>query len=175
MSGAQVGYNWQVGAWLLGFETDFQLATVDGKTRFDRAIFDLGPSAFHTDVATNLKYFGTARLRAGYLITPAVLAYATGGLAYGRVESSLAFPAVSGAPNTFFDSETHWHTGWTVGGGLEAKVSDRGTLKVEYLYADLGTERPTFFIANDFYNWNQRIDLHVVRLGFNVLLLPVTR
>ncbi|MEX0827555.1 MAG: hypothetical protein WD005_01245, partial [Haliea sp.] len=83
--GGQTGYNWQSGQWVFGVETDAQLTGIEGDIRFNAAIFNFPSGTFHTDVSSELKYFGTVRLRGGYLLTPSVLAYATGGFAYGRV------------------------------------------------------------------------------------------
>ena len=84
-----------------------------------------------------LDYFATGRLRAGYLVTPTTLAYATGGVAYGDV--SYRFSADSAPFATaaaFSDSNDRW--GYTVGGGLDFLVADNISIGVEYLYTDLG-------------------------------------
>jgi len=49
----------------------------------------LNRSAFGTDdISARVDWLGTVRARAGYLITPNFLIYATGGLAYGAVKTS---------------------------------------------------------------------------------------
>ena len=67
MGGVQVGYNWQVGQFVFGAEADLQ-----------------GSGAEDTFAAWKFSnpWFGTVRGRAGYAMNN-VLAYATGGLAYG--------------------------------------------------------------------------------------------
>jgi outer membrane immunogenic protein len=173
VGGFQTGYNWQLGQFVLGYESDTQLTTVRGDTRFERSIFDLFPSAtFHTDVSSKLLYFGTARLRAGYLVTPALLAYATGGLAYGRTKSTLSFVSVATGANPFTASDERTSWGWSAGSGLEGKLSDRLSWKAEYLFVHLRGKDHHFLIAGDNYHWHQRTDLHVARVGLNVLLFP---
>jgi hypothetical protein len=61
------------------------------------------------------RWFGTVRARGGVLVTPRVLFYATGGLAYGQVNSS---ETIGGSP--FSSSDTR--VGYTVGGGIEGAI-----------------------------------------------------
>jgi opacity protein-like surface antigen len=83
------------------------------------------------DYATKIEWFGTARVRAGYLFGDgAVLSYVTAGLAYGKVELS-GTSTVSGTVDTVPFSITHAighsnvNTGWVVGSGTEGKVNSR--------------------------------------------------
>ena len=96
------------------------------------------------DYQTKIDWFGTARVRAGYLFGDgAVLTYLTGGLAYGEVEIN-GTSALSGAfvgPFSFTQAIAHSqvNTGWVVGSGTEGKLLIPGwTYKIEYLYMDLG-------------------------------------
>jgi outer membrane immunogenic protein len=57
--------------------------------------------------------------------------YATGGLAYGEVNSNETIAATS-----FSNSETL--VGYTVGAGIEGAIGGNWTAKLEYLYVDLG-------------------------------------
>jgi outer membrane immunogenic protein len=73
------------------------------------------------------------RVRAGYTVTPTVLVYATGGLAYGDVETNSFLSTLA----TF--SGRVVKAGWTAGGGIEAALGGRWTGRVEYLYMNLGS------------------------------------
>ena len=78
-----------------------------------------------------------------------MLVYATGGLAYGHVEST-ANTVDAPAPCTLSiipctigpasGSASAWRAGWTIGGGFESALSfaPRWSVNVEYLYYDLG-------------------------------------
>ena len=63
------------------------------------------------------------RGRLGYAVTPTMLLYATGGLAYGGISTSTAVrqsltPSIllsASANSDYFDNRV----GWTVGGGVE--------------------------------------------------------
>jgi outer membrane immunogenic protein len=77
-------------------------------------------------VSAKLPWFGTARTRVGYLINPSLLAYGTGGVAYGRAEVSgpgvtVKIPGV----------------GWAAGAGLEYQLSGGWSIGAEYLHVEL--------------------------------------
>jgi outer membrane immunogenic protein len=167
--GGQIGCNWQNGVIVWGVETDLQVVDLEARTIFDNSIFNFPQAgAFDTDVKSAIRYFGTVRGRLGWTVTPTTLLYVTGGFAYARVASSLAFPTAAGAPNAFvnFDSQTHF--GYTVGFGAEAKVAQNFTAKIEYLYTDVGSKGYDFLnIAGINYHWDQRVDFHTVRIGLN--------
>jgi outer membrane immunogenic protein len=92
-----------------------------------------GAPLVQTQVSTAYHWFGTTRGRLGYLVTGATMIYATGGLAYARIDHSAV---VQTNPTV---SETSTRTGWTVGGGVEYALNAAWSVKGEYLYADLGT------------------------------------
>jgi outer membrane immunogenic protein len=114
IGGATAGMNVQTGAVVLGAETDFSFSGMEGQRRARRSEID---------------WVGTVRGRIGYAFDRFV-AYGTGGLAYGSANIS------SGRKDD-------WQTqvGWTVGLGLEAKITGGLSAKVEYLYVDLGREK----------------------------------
>ena len=76
---------------------------------------------------------------------------------------------MSGAANTFIDHSRRFHSGYAVGGGGEVLVTPRLSLKVEYLYLDLGSQTHSFAIAGDAYAWSERVKMHTVKLGVNFL------
>jgi opacity protein-like surface antigen len=147
-SGGQAGYNWQFAEKLVvGFEADLQGAGVRGGRGFGNVTpSPLVPGSFAVTSATlkrSLEYFGTVRGRFGYAVTPTMLVYATGGLAYGGVNTSATLrqtltPSIllaNAAKGDFFDNRV----GWTVGGGFEWAFASHLSAKIEYLYYDLGT------------------------------------
>ena len=128
IGGAQAGYNWQRSNWLFGLEADFQGSDERGSGNVCFvAGCPAGSSLFAADY--KLDWFGTARGRVGFLPTDRVLLYATGGLAYGHFSASSAAP-VLGWGST--------RAGWTVGAGVEAAIDRNWSVKLEYLYMDLG-------------------------------------
>jgi outer membrane immunogenic protein len=138
VGGGQLGYNWQMQNWVWGLEADIQGTGEKGSRDFIcPAATCLPPAALaRLDLAATLSqkidWFGTVRGRVGILATPRVLLYATGGLAYGEVNTS----ETVGAFNGFSNSTTN--VGWTVGAGVEGAIGGNWTAKLEYLYVDLG-------------------------------------
>lgn len=110
--GAQLGHNWQFGQFVLGGETDIQLADADDR--------------FASWKFSN-PWFGTLRARAGFAVNN-LLFYGTAGLAYGNLRLENIATGVT---------ESHLSTGWTFGGGIEAVIYDRWTARAEYLYVNL--------------------------------------
>ena len=113
IGGAQAGYNWQSGQFVLGAETDLQLSEAN--------------QTFASYQFSN-PWFGTLRGRAGFAFRN-VLLYATAGLAYG--EGRLDFAGLN---------ETHSDLRWTAGAGVEVGFTPNWSAKAEYLYYDLGNQ-----------------------------------
>jgi outer membrane immunogenic protein len=114
--GATLGYNWQMGALIAGIEGDISWSGLDGNGTV-AAI----PSSVNND------WLGTVRGRLGYN-GGRWMPYITGGLAVGNIDASIA--GVGSSNST--------ELGWTVGAGIEAAISGPWTVKLEYLYVDLG-------------------------------------
>jgi outer membrane immunogenic protein len=163
IGGGQIGYNYQIGDNIVaGFETDFQGAGVQGRQGFlgaaatnffdGRFLFCTFTPGCPTQVTSfvdnekSIHWLGTVRPRLGFLATPTLLVYATGGLAYGGVTASNSISQTWGPSRdgpTFFSPGAVGHfsgarVGWTVGGGLEWLFFPNWSVKVEYLNYDLG-------------------------------------
>jgi outer membrane immunogenic protein len=137
--GLQAGYNWQIGQALFGLESDINYT---GFRRSQTGIFApvAGlPSGYTISESTKSDWLWTLRPRIGVTVGNGLL-YATGGLAVGNVSftQSTLFPDCpsAGCPVTGTVSRTK--TGWTVGGGWEQLLTNDWSVKVEYLYVDLG-------------------------------------
>jgi outer membrane immunogenic protein len=174
LGGVQAGYNWQVAPqWVAGVEADIQAG---GQTIRGRAP---GTDDMSRVMTANLTMhaFGTVRARLGFLATPDVLLYATGGLAWGDVNLSTGLtrpsPGLTGCENHNNNCQSgsvnDARVGWTVGGGGEWKVSGPWSLKAEYLYYDLGTT--SHLMTDSFWPSTFRASLplrgNLVRLGVN--------
>lgn len=153
IGGGQLGYNYQFGPSVVaGFETDIQgIAGSTGTTTFLNTLaepaFPGNPFLESASVSRRVDYVGTVRGRLGWLVTPTFLIYGTGGLAYGGVNSTTNITQFienvgsSASPNPFFStgSLNNTQVGWTAGGGVEWLFLPNWSLKVEYLYYDLGS------------------------------------
>ena len=164
LGGVQAGYNWQSGSFVYGVEADFQGSAIDGTVAVGLSNPN-GPETISGELGTEVEWFGTIRARAGVAATESLLAYVTGGAAYGRTNSSASYSYFDGtttSSGTIGAKNTDW--GWTVGAGVEYAVTNNFTLKTEYLYTDLGKatlySAPGVSLQND-------VAFHTVRVGLN--------
>jgi outer membrane immunogenic protein len=176
VGGGQIGVNFQTQNWVWGAEADFQGTGQKSNHAFTCptgvctppfgvvALFP-GP-ALPVTTSEQLDWFGTVRGRAGFLVTPKVLLYATGGLAYGQVDSHSTLIGATTANNI--------NPGWTVGAGIEGAIAGHWTARLEYLYVDLGTVSNTFTSSVPAIgggtissNFSSRITDNIVRVGLN--------
>lgn len=116
VGGGQIGYNYQMGQFVLGLEADLQGADLSSGN-------NLGL------VGVKTEYFGTVRARVGVAFDR-FMPYITGGWAYGNVKTSI--------PGIGFSSDRTHTGGYAVGAGLEYAVTNNIIAGVEYLYVDLG-------------------------------------
>jgi outer membrane immunogenic protein len=171
-AGVYAGAMFQVNpTWVVGIEGDYAfydesssiVGIVGCSTLGCRGITPNIASRFTTALdSTSVKNGDdfSLRLRGGFLVTPDILVYGTGGLAFQRVEGTMACGGVTAggqASAACFTSGTNrvsstvgrWLPGWTVGGGVEWKLTQFGLsnwlLRGEYRYADFGDWKPEFF------------------------------
>lgn len=181
VAGGQAGYNWQVGYWVFGMETDLQWT---GEKASVTQNFTVGPFPFPGDstatiAATSINdwrfsWFGTLRGRVGVTTADHWLFYVTGGLAYGQAKFSNAnaitltvtspVAGVISTSTTSGFSESATRVGLTVGGGIEKMLNRNWSVKGEYLYVDLGNY--TFGRGTGF-DTNVRLRDHIARVGIN--------
>lgn len=134
--GGGIGYNFQVDRTIFGIEADASWADASGS-----GTCGFVGAAAHA-CGGDIKGLETVRGRLGYDIgqpAPALgdmLAFISGGLAVGQVHAWDALFGTSGDKSV---------TGWTIGGGLEAKLGTNWSVKLEYLHVDLGN--PAVFSA----------------------------
>jgi outer membrane immunogenic protein len=142
-----VGFNWQLDPrWVVGVEADWGWANrtvaLSGTTYPATFTFNSGDSRDTFEVRTT--WDASLRARAGVLVTPVVLAYATGGAAWLHLDSTsncVTTEAGCGpggfTPGVIAHSATR--LGWTVGAGGEALLWSNWVARAEYRYADFGT------------------------------------
>jgi outer membrane immunogenic protein len=124
-AGGTLGYNWQTGNFVLGVETDAAWADVGAR---------VGNPAI-ASVEARIRAMGTVRGRVGYAFDQ-VLVYGTGGYAWADNRITLSALNVS-------ISDSQFHSGWTVGAGVEVMFAPKWSVKAEYLYRSFQGE--TYF------------------------------
>jgi outer membrane immunogenic protein len=141
IGGLQIGRNWQFGQAVAGIEADIQGSSAEANRSGSEII--PGFSQFVDSTAsTKLDYLGTLRGRLGFLATPWLLIYGTGGLAYGGGSADVNQALVPNSIDTATwknGGNSGTQVGWTAGAGVEFALFGSATLKAEYLYYDLGS------------------------------------
>jgi len=178
IGGGQIGYNYQLSNFVLGLEADIDGATGRGITSavLSNDVF-IFPNA--TQSSQSLDWLGTLRGRLGWTPIDRLLIYATGGLAFGQSTASFSEYNVVGDPPVGVYLSSHRNVGWTVGGGLEYALPgnlSNWSVKVEYLYYDLGYSTATTYYQNIDLNGNPEFSSlsgrvqhngNIVRAGLN--------
>lgn len=119
--GGALGWNAQYGGWIFGVETDYSYAAVSAESNTCGTV--------PCTCGSRLESLGTVRGRVGTLVNDWML-YATGGFAYGRISG---FDITKSAGQEMY-------SGWTMGAGIEKRFAPQWSLKLEYLYTDLGSK-----------------------------------
>ena len=164
-AGLQGGYNYQIGSFVLGAETDLQGAGITD----DRTCLLTCSNGLSTTFDQKLTWFGTTRARIGLASGP-VLPYITAGAAYGGIKTG-----TTGAFGAFGSSTTTNSTtksGWTWGTGVEAALGGNWTGKVEYLYINLGSTAVSNVLGPVTASFNTKQQEQIVRGGINYRFGP---
>ena len=165
--GAFFGYNQRFGKnWIVGAEADFAWKRLNASTNGVIFTSDDFADAFQTQVVSGQvgqKWDASIRARFGAFITPSIMTYVTGGVAFGNVNGSYSYSGVanactsSGPPctpaellkgsltltTTGADSWSFTRVGWTAGTGLEVPVGGGWKMRLEYRFTDLGSFQRT--------------------------------
>lgn len=183
IGGAHAGYNQQAGLIVYGGEIDVGYFNF-GTSQLGRGVFPatggngaaLNGDSFIAATSVTSDLLVTLRGRLGYLISPNLLGYATGGLAVGRVKTANSYVDNHNHGNPVggngFGERTETKVGWTVGAGLEYAFARNWSVRVEYMYLDLGNSSVNTLITNPTHvgeqtPFNTSVDLtaHLVRAG----------
>lgn len=122
IAGVHAGYNWQQSNLVFGVEGDLSSSWIDGQRSFASGL----------DLDAKNDWNSSLRLRLGYAFSN-VLVYATGGIAFGKLEATVRDPLLIGSQNA-------WHTGYVIGAGMEVKLSQMTSLRGEILHYGYGSK-----------------------------------
>jgi outer membrane immunogenic protein len=144
VGGGQFGFNWQLQNWVVGLEADVQAASANASSSANVHVAPFAPYSVSQNIKEN--ELGTIRGRAGLLVTPTLLAYATGGFAWASTKPNFVFGFPSVA-ETAAGAAASTPIGGTVGAGLEWALGNRWSVAGEYLYARFGGNSFSFVTA----------------------------
>ncbi|BBU64197.1 hypothetical protein MSC49_41320 (plasmid) [Methylosinus sp. C49] len=170
--GAQVGYDWQVGHWVYGVETELNsLGVRSPSTGLFAAPASLAPAIVAYDLTSgdDGNYFASVRARLGFAVDRSLF-YATGGVATGgeRGASSLFFFGPSPGAPFYAPPSRSSRMKYVVGAGVDYALYTQWSARLEYLY--LNQELQTRVYGDGIaaqYGARQRSEAHVLRLGLN--------
>jgi outer membrane immunogenic protein len=167
IGGATLGYNFQHGSWVFGPEVEL------GWISNDKVYVD--PEDDDNGLFTEYGFYGAVTGRVGYAANR-TLFYGKGGVAFARMKN--AGGEFDGAGNE--DSDGKWgfdgneagfgdeaRIGWTVGAGVEHALTNRWSIKAEYMFADFGSETYGHVDGDMDEPFKFENQLHTVKLGVN--------
>jgi len=145
IGGGHIGWNYQLASLsriVIGIETDGALLAAHNGTYTFVAPGGLNPSI--AQIGRAFAWAGSARGRLGFLLTPTLMVYATGGAGFGQANvNEYAYGdafAATYAPGT----QGRVYGGVAFGGGVEWAFLPDWSLRAEYLHFDLGTHTASF-------------------------------
>jgi len=153
--GSGIGYNFQSDRTIYGIEADASWADISGS-----GTCGFGGSTH--GCGGDIGGLETLRGRLGYdlgTVVPSLgdtMVFAAGGLAVGQIHAWDALLGTSGNKTA---------AGWTIGGGFEAMLGTNWSVKLEYLYVDLGN--PAVFTAIPPNPEHVSTTADIVRIGFD--------
>lgn len=157
IAGGQIGYNYQIGSFVIGAEADLSWSGIEGEV-------GVGDDDFGASLSHDINWIGTVRGRAGVALDR-FLVYATGGVAFADVDTTVDINTPFG---DYSKTDSNTHVGWTAGAGVEAFITPNLTAKVEYLYVDLGEEENVLAeFGRAAITTDTDLTAHMVRGGIN--------
>jgi outer membrane immunogenic protein len=153
-AGGQVGCNWQwQPQWVFGVEADLAGANISETKSFT--------GGGQPTIEEKIDRLATIRARAGF-VSGQNLLYVTGGWGWADTSRHVRLAGLGGNP---FQTQSESFDGWVLGAGLEHMIAQNWTVKLEYLYYDLGSGTYAFTIGTG----PNKVDLslHTIKFGVN--------
>ena len=147
-AGGTIVFNWQGAGspFVLGVEADGAWSDI----KYREAI------GFGVTFEDRIRALGSVTGRAGFA-ADAALIYLKGGYAFAENRMALLLG------NATLGSESHFHSGWTVGGGLEYGFTPNWSAKAEYMYVSLLKQNYLPGLGGVGF----AADIHTVKFGLN--------
>jgi outer membrane immunogenic protein len=165
IGGGQLGFNWQVSNFVLGFEWD-----IDGAANNNNTGTVFIPTIGTIQVTSNNRWITTLAARFG-VTNGYWLFYGKAGGGWVGNDDFTVTNLTTGASTTVTNNNTN--SGWLLGAGIEWAFAPNWSAKVEYNY--LGLDDRTFtvpvgspFLAGDTFTQSNR-NIQMVKVGINYL------
>ncbi len=163
--GIYAGYNWLIdGNWLFGVEGDWNY--LSGDDTGDWLNSSGNPVTPNWTQTIENEWDASLRLRIGKVIDD-FMPYFTAGAAWARVTTRLDCDTCS--PQHHYSGHATL-SGWTIGAGVEYKISDNMNVRLQYRYSDYGDDSVRYH-ADDGSNSYADIKVHykasMVQVGFS--------
>lgn len=170
ISGGQIGFNYQLGATVVGIEADAGWVDSDGTN----TCFAVSGNTASSNCRIRPDLFATVTGRLGYAVARSLL-YIKGGAAWTRGSADM-FVNQNNA-GAFTSSNRFVTSGWTAGGGAEHALSPAWSVKLEYDYLNFGTrDVATPYAAGNPFGTAPTTTIsehaHQVKLGLNYRFGP---
>lgn len=169
----KIGYDKRVGQFVFGIEGDF--AGLDISDAYSASIEGAVSSGILFSgflnvgsIESELDWLATVRGRAGYLLTPNLLVFATGGAAFSEMDVTLNTSTTVRTTTTSRNSSDQKSLfGFAVGGGVETEIFPRLFLTGEYLYVQFQDQDFDLALEGSTPGIELGTDIHVARIGLS--------
>jgi outer membrane immunogenic protein len=158
--GGTVGYNWQTpgSQFVFGIEVDAAGSSLKSTQTQIQTVLGIPVAA---TVEDKIDAFGSVTGRLGVAVDASLL-YVKGGYVWADNKVT-ATGTVFGIP-VLSGSDSHIHSGYTIGGGIEYMFAPNWSAKAEYMYTNLSSETYTFAGSNIA---SGTIDFSTIKVGLN--------
>ena len=149
--GGTIGYNWQFpgSQFVFGIEVDAAGASIK-----DSQTVIVGLAAITAE--DKMDALGSVTGRVGVAMDTALF-YAKGGYAWANNKLSVSAPGVT-------VSDSHVHSGYTIGGGIEYMFAPNWSAKAEYMFTHVDSQNYTVAAINFD---SGTAEFHTVKVGIN--------
>jgi outer membrane autotransporter protein len=192
LGGGTLGYNYQTGKWVLGFEGDMTGTSTNGSGQCTPLVANpnIGSAGalFQTTCHDSLDWIATATGRLGYAWTPRSLLYVKAGGAFtderASVQCNYGSPAINmlqvvnalqgcvdpTLTHLLYQASTSaFRAGWTIGIGTEFALTNHWSIKGEFDWLDFGDKSLTLSDGTPF---NSTLHVAEAKIGLNYKFWP---
>ncbi len=143
IGGGQIGWNYQLGRFVLGTEADFSWADINGNsTSSFNPIGVVGPAIFSRTLTANTDWTVTSTVRLGYAHDRWMF-YSKAGAAWAHTNYASLWTFNPAPAAIFSGTGAETRVGWTVGLGAEWAFWNNWSAKLEYDFLDFGSKTVT--------------------------------